>query len=435
MIKILLCGSSMRKVIALCGVVALLVCIVPLSSAGINANVVITNVKPTEFFPGETKALTLTIQNAGSYDATRITLNFQSSQYISVIGSSSVSIASLDGWSSRDRKIIVHVANGAPGGTYAIPVTCTFDQCYNVEGGQTVTKTLPEVSYSIVLTVAQGAIIVISDIVPSELELGEKTDLKFTITNIGSSPLDNLIFSWNEAKGVILPVNSDNTKYIDHIDASESTVVEYTVVADVNADAGLYQLDLTIKLFDDESGGSSLINTTAGIVIGGGTDFDVVVSESSSGQTSLSVANTGNNPAYSVTVRIPEQTQFRVQGSTASIVGNLDKGDYTITSFQITSTNASFATQSNNLRVAINYTDATGVRRTVEKAVPIQSMGMSSEGTLFNPSMREQQSIWKNLSVIGTIALVIFLIGGFIYYKKRKTGNAFLARFSRVKKE
>jgi hypothetical protein len=68
----------MRKVIALCGVVALLVCIVPPSSAGINANIVIANVKPTELLPGETKALTLTIQNAGSYDAKRITLNFQS---------------------------------------------------------------------------------------------------------------------------------------------------------------------------------------------------------------------------------------------------------------------------------------------------------------------------------------------------------------------
>jgi hypothetical protein len=322
-----------------------------------------------------------------------------------------------------------------------------------------------EVSYSIALRVAQGAIIVISDIAPSELAPGEKTDLKFTLTYIGNFPLDNIVFSWNDAKGVILPVNSDNTKYIAHIAAGESTVVEYTVVADVNADAGLYQLDLTMKLSDDESGGSSLINTTAGIVIGGGTDFDVVVSESSSGQTSLSVANTGNNPAYSVTVRIPAQRQFRVQDSTASIVGNLDKGDYTIVSFQITSTNASFggpgsanlsqqeqpseeewqrrgaelsqrnATQSNNLRVAIDYTDTTGVRRTVEKAVPIQSVDISSVASPFTPGMRQRQSIWKNPTLIGTTALVILLSGGFIYYRRRKKGNAFLTGFSRVKKE
>lgn len=464
MIKRLLGDSSMRKVILLCGVVALLVCLVPLSSAGINANIVIENVTPTSLLPGETKELTLTIKNAGSYDAVRITLNFQRSQYISVVGPSSVSIASLNGWSSRDVTITVHVAKGAPGGTYVIPVNCTFDQRYR-EGDEEVTKTMREVSYSIALRVAHGAIIVISDIAPSELAPGEKTDLKFTITNSGNFPLDTIVFSWSDAKGAILPVNSDNTKYIARIAAGESTVVAYTVVADVNADAGLYQLDLTMKLSDDERGGSRLINTTAGIVIGGRTDFDVVVSESSSGQTSLSVANTGNNPAYSVTVRIPTQRKFRVQDSTASIVGNLDKGDYTIVSFQITSTNASFggpgtvnlsqqeqppeeerqrrgaelsqrnATQSTNLRVAIDYTDTTGVRRTVEKAVPIQSVGMSSVGSQFTPGMRQRQSIWKNPTLIGTTALVILLSGGVMYYRRRKKGNAFLTGFSRVKKE
>jgi hypothetical protein len=177
------------------------------------------------------------------------------------------------------------------------------------------------------------------------------------------------------------------------------------------------------------------------------------------------VANTGNNPAYSVTVRIPEQDQFAVQGSTSSIVGNLDEGDYTIVSFQITSVGSSFrepgaaedgqpfqlseeerqrlraefsqrnATQSRNLQVAIDYTDTTGVRRTVEKTVLIQSMNTSSNAAQFNPRMRQQQSIWNNHILIGSIALAVLLIGGFIYYKKRKAGTAFLSRFSRVKKE
>jgi len=459
-----LCDSSMRKVIALCGVVALLICIVPPSSAGINANIVIAHVKPTELVPGETKALTLTIQNAGSYDAMRITLNFQESQYISVIGSSSVSIASLGGWSTKDITITVHVAKGAPSGTYAIPVTCTFDQYYYAEGSQAVTETMSPASYSINLEVAQGAIIVISDITPSELEPGERTDLKFTITNIGNYPLDDLVFSWNEAKGVILPVNSDNTKYIDHIDAGASIVVGYTVVADVNTDAGLYQLDLTV-----ESGGSRLINTTAGIVIGGGTDFDVAVIESSSGQVSLSVANTGNNPAYSVTVRIPEQRQFRVQGSTASVVGNLDKGDYTIVSFQITSPNASFggpstanlsqqgqlsdeerqrlraefsqrnASQSNNLQVAIDYTDTTGVRRTVEKTVPMQLQTMSSQALGAGRRSSAQQSIWKNPLVIGAVVFAVLILGGVLYSRRRRrrrrSVNALVTPSSRKENE
>ncbi|MBK5190736.1 MAG: COG1361 S-layer family protein [Methanosarcinales archaeon] len=461
--KRLLCGNNMRKVIAVCGIVALLICLVPPSSAGTDANIVIANVKPTELLPGDTKEITLTVKNVGSNDAKQVTFNFQENQYVSVIGTSSVSISSLGGWCSKDVTIKVHVAKGAPSGSYTIPVTCTFDQYY-YESGQAVAETMPEVTYSIVLQVTQGAIIDIADVVPSELKPGEETDLQFTIANIGNAPLQDLVFSWTEVDGVILPVSSDNTKHISHIDAGAPTVVTYTVVADVNADAGLYQLDLTIA-FEDESGGSSAINTAVGIIVGGGTDFDVTVSESSDSRTSFSVANIGNNPAYSVTVKIPEQEQFAVQGSTASIVGNLDEGDYTIVSFQVTPASQRFggtgapdlsqqeqlseeerqklreefsqrnASQSNNLQVAIDYTDTTGIRRTVEKTVPIQLTDISSDEAQFNPGMRQQQSIWNNSTLIGTIALVVLLIGGFIYYKRRKSINAFLTRSSREKKE
>ena len=464
MIRKLLCRNKMKNVLAICGIVAVLACLVAPVSAGTDASVVIANVKPTELLPGDTKTLTVTLQNGGSYDAKHVTLNFEETQYISVVGSSSVSIASLNGWSSRDVTITVHVAKGAPSGIYAIPVTCTFDQYYSEEG-QSVTETMPEVTYSIVLQVTQGAIIDIADIVPSELVPGEVTELQFTITNIGNAPLQDLVFSWTEADSVILPVSSDNTKYIDSIKVGESTEVAYRVVADVNAEAGLYQLDLTVE-FEDESGGSRSMSTTAGIIIGGGTDFDVTFSDSSSTQTSLFVANTGNNPAYSVTVKIPEQDNFNVQGSKASIIGNLDKGDYTIVSFEVTSTSPSFGgpstsdlsqqeqlseedrqqlreefwqrntAQNNNLDVLIEYTDATGLRRTIEKTVPIQLTTLSSDETQFNPRMRQQQSsIWNNSTLIGTVALVVLLIGGFIYYKRRKRGNAFLARFSRVKNE
>jgi hypothetical protein len=419
MLKKLLFSSTMRKTIALFSIVAILVCIVPSSSAGTDAKIVITGVKPTELSPGDTKAITLTVKNAGSNDAKQVTFNFQESQYISVVGSSSVCINSINGWCSKDMVITVHVSEGAPGGTYSIPVTCTFSQ-YDSSGSQgSVTESMHEVSYSIVFRVVGGAIIDVSDVDMAELNPGEETKLKFTITNIGNSPLQDLVFSWNEGEGVILPVYSDNTKYIEYIDVGESIELEYTVVADVNAEAGLYQLDLSCE-FEAGNGGSREINTTTGVFVGGETDFDVTFSESSAGKTSLSVANTGNNPALSVTVRIPQQENFEVRGSTASIVGNLDEGDYTIVSFQVTPSQRN-AAQDNNLKVLIEYTDATGVRRTVEKTVLIQFMDISSDGSQLNTRMGQQESIWQNSTLIVTIAILGLIIGGFIYYKKRKS--------------
>jgi hypothetical protein len=449
MIKELLTGRTLRKLTALFIILAILVCIAPSSSAGTDAKIVITGVKPTELAPGDTKAITLTVKNGGSNDARQITFNFQESQHISVVGSSSVYINSINGRCSKDVVITVHVSEGTLEGTYSLPVTCTFSQyCSDNVTQDFVTKSMPEVTYSIVFRIVGGAIIDVSDVDMAELKPGGETKLTFNITNIGNSPLQNLVFSWNEEKGVILPAYSDNTKYIKYLDVGESIELEYTVVADVNAVAGVYLLDLRFEL-EAGNGGSRVINTTTGVFVSGETDFDVTFSESSAGQTSLSVANTGNNPAYSVTVRIPEQDNFVVRGSTASIVGNLDKGDYTIVSFQITSKSASFggtgaanvtqqrpllegdrqklrenfsrrnASENNNLKVLIEYTDATGIRQTVEKTVPIQLMTMSSYGSQLNTRMG-QQSIWKNHTFTVTIALVLLIIGGFIIYKKKK---------------
>ncbi len=79
------------------------------------------------------------------------------------------------------------------------------------------------------------------------------------------------------------------------------------------------------------------INTTAGLFVGGETDFDVSFSESDAGEISLSVANVGNNMAYSVKVSVPDQDDYKVSGSSSTIVGNLEKGDYTIASFNVAS--------------------------------------------------------------------------------------------------
>lgn len=229
---------------------------------------------------------------------------------------------------------------------------------------------------------------------------GKETDMTFTVTNTGSSPLQNLVFSWSEPNGAVLPVYSDDTKYIKYLDIGKSADLVYKVIADVNAQPGLYKLNLVLKYESLQNATSSSISTSAGIFIGGETDFDVAFSQSTAGQTSLSIANTGNNPAQSVSVRVPQQNNFRVSGSDSAIIGNLDKGDYTVVSFQIASSAgtgnitganrqrtttqnsqtgvnsqnnaAGFAGRNNNLKVMIDYTDTTGERRSVEKNVSIQ---------------------------------------------------------------
>ena len=297
----------------------------------------------------------------------------------------------------------------------------------------------------------------------AQLNPGKETDMTFTITNVGNAPLQNMVFSWSEPHGVVLPVYSGSSKYIKYLDAGQSVDLTYKVIADVNAAAGLYQLNLVLKSDSTTNSTPSTLTTNAGVFVGGETDFDVAFSESSAGQTSLSVSNTGNNPAQSVSVTIPAQQNYRVTGTNSAIIGNLAKGDYTLVSFQITSAtqsnftgagrqtgqqvqnlspeqqsaqaqqmqnlrnnvnasnrnfNASSRGGSNNLLVQIDYTDTTGQRKTVEKSVAIQfrsaGTGTGTTGTGRASASSGGITLSTTWLVVIGVVLIVFVLFVFI---------------------
>lgn len=418
------------------------------SPATASLNVSMVNQNPDPARAGEVLELRFMVENYGGTEETNIQYELIPSfpfvaipgeEYLRTINTLS---AFQQGYDAAIIKFEVHVDSDAVKGTNDI-------QLKRYYSGSDITTT---VSYDIEVTGTEYAQIIYVD--KAKLYPGNQTPLSFTITNVGNSPLRDLVFSWNEEDGVILPVFSDDTKYIKSIDVGESVVLEYTVVADVNAVQGLYQLDLTLK-YETGSGASEQIDTKAGIFVGGETDFDVTFSESTEGVTSLSIANVGNNPAYSVTVRVPEQEGYRVSGSASTIVGNLDKGDYTIVSFQISQVSgaasgvADFSQMTreermaqmesmggqaqNELEVLIDYTDTTGIRHTMNKEVPIQFRDASSttDPTTRFGRMAGTTSPYMTYAMYGVLAVVV--IAALVAYKKRDRVREMLGKASRKK--
>lgn len=263
---------------------------------------------------------------------------------------------------------------------------------------------------------------------------GKQEKLKFVINNVGNAPLKDLSFKWVNADKIILPVGSDNTRYISYIDVEESAELVYDVIADTNAEPGLYVLDLTLSYTDQASGADKEINTIAGVYVGGNTDFDVSFSESSNGETSFSVANVGSNPAFSVSISIPQQENWRVTGSNSVIIGNLNKGDYTVASFTLSGAmngmpNRNLTGTNNKLRINIDYTNTMGERQSVEKTITLnpQTMMTTTTGTTGTMTFRgrtTQQSFWTKYKWY-IIFLIVAGASGFGYwkYKKEKASN------------
>ncbi|MFH1399872.1 MAG: COG1361 S-layer family protein [Candidatus Woesearchaeota archaeon] len=281
-----------------------------------------------------------------------------------------------------------------------------------------------------------------------ELIPGKITPLKFTINNVGSAPLREISFQWENEDDIILPVGSDNTKYIKYLDVGGSAELKFDVIASANADPDLYKLDLKLTYADPITGEDKEIATKAGIYVGGATDFDVAFSGISSSEYTFSISNIGSVSASSVTVRIPVQQGWSVTGSNSVIIGNLNEGDYTIASFNLQQTGAQPgqgftrvnmtrpAMENPKVNLEIIYTDSRGNRNTVEKEVAVDTSARaataaSATGTSagFNPALGRQrqsttQQIWNTAKWVLPLAiLTLLVILGQRQYKKERLKN------------
>jgi LPXTG-motif cell wall-anchored protein len=408
------------------------------SMSGIEVDKVTQSPSPAR--PGETVELSISIQNVGDEDLSDIVVSLNPEYPFTSISGQSLTkkISFLEARQDEEDgtilKFNLKVDPDIAEDTYDIDVVVK-------DSGSDAKKITP---LNIDIQGKEYAqVVTISD---SNIDLATVEPLEFVITNTGDAPIKNMEFSWKEPTGVVLPVYSSTSKYIKYLGVGESANVSYSVMADVNANPGLYQLDLTLQ-FQDYNSDNSTIQTKAGIFVGGKTDFDLSYSESDGGEVSLSLANVGNNEAYSVKLSIPEQDNFVTTGSSSSIVGNLEKGDYTVTSFSISRAGAvasdaeagadsqaqarsSFektaedgeAVQqqkdsANELLVLIEYTDSTGQRLSVEKAVQIEDLTSGTMGTA--GSMGPGPGRTGSNTYLYAVALIL-IAGGLVFYRKKK---------------
>jgi hypothetical protein len=415
------------------------------SNGNINSATVqvsVTNQSPDAARPGEPIELTLSVQNIGNNDLKDIKVALNPEYPFSKLSGEDLekSISYLNARQDDDDagvlKLKLMTDANASEGTYDLDIVTT---CKSGSGSSertyTTTKTVQlEVQgkeYAQVVTVSKA-----------DIDIAKEEPLEFIVTNTGTSPLKNLVFSWTDPKGVVLPVYSDNTKHIKYLEAGQSVKVDYTVMADVSATPGLYTLNVNLS-YENSDSNSKNIQTAAGLFVGGTTDFDVSFSESSAGETSFSIANVGNNIAYAVKVSIPDQDGYKVSGSSSTIVGNLEKGDYTIASFDVSnsqggaggnttgngpgtpsdSSQAGANDASSNsigssdpLKVQIEYTDAKGERETVIKEVDLET---TASGNMTAQESRGPGNKSNGFGAHLSYIVILALAGGLFVYRKK----------------
>lgn len=280
---------------------------------------------------------------------------------------------------------------------------------------------------------------------PESISPSTPSTITFTLQNASEQTISNVSFSWNESTNLVLPIGSDNKRYIESIAPNSSANITYMVAADPNIETGIYPLEISVS-YNDNNGTTSQ-DSVVGLLVGGGTDFEISA-ENNNGVLSISIANIGSNNADAVVAKLLPSNGITITGSTTSILGSLNKGDFTIASFQIQTNSLSSQNQtqnnslpagnpligaetkptmqdtnrqlknSSNITIQIDYTDTTGKRQSIKKTIELSSN--SSQIT----SAMAQRTKQNQSSIIIPIALGILFIGllvGVNHFKSHKS--------------
>ena len=379
---------------------------------------------PITVAPGSDGYLQLTLKNAGTAGAYNIQVNGISyDPYITVDSSGIRNLGSLGSGDSTTYLFKFSVSSSAPTGLYTIRFSINY---YN-----SADYSWSEINPTAVVSVQAPSSLGISSVEPSTLSAGETTNLNFSLVNSGVGAISNIVLTWQMPDNEILPLGISNRQIIPSLNGGSSVTVPVNVAVSSSASPGVYPMTISLSYFD-KSGTKQNVTTSVGIKIGGTTDFDVVVQDSSSGTTSLSIANIGVNPATSVSVSIPNQQNFAVSGAASTFLGILNPGDFGVASFQISSrfstANRSATASANqipdarNLNVEISYSDTSGERQVVQKAVslnPSVSATSSNSGSFTRSrGLLSGTVLYALIAIIGVV--IVFLVWFFKFRKRKK---------------
>ncbi len=269
---------------------------------------------------------------------------------------------------------------------------------------------------------------------PDPATPGEYIRLVFQISGVDNSNCDGAKFELIPS----YPFSIDNNdtlrtlgSYIYTPDQTSVWTIPYKVRVDNDALNG--ENELKVRYNADPSNNWNIYSTkTFNITIEDSrTSFDAVIQETSSSDVSIAIANTGRYAANSMIVKIPEQENFRVSGTSGQMVGNLDSGDYTIVGFTIIpniqrAQGVNNQSNKNILKVQVDYTDGIGQRRTSILEIPFAGNSFSTNstgttGTLPNGFPRRQTSSSIFSKWYFWVIIIVVLLLGFGFYNKYKT--------------
>lgn len=411
--------STMRQIILLIAVLLFVAAVwVAPASAAANANIVITEVTPTDLSPGDIKEITLTVKNQGGRDARHITMNFQNSDYLSLIGASTVYISSINAWCSKEVPITIKAEDEITDGAYAIQIVVTFDEYYFNASMGYVTDPMPPTNIAIVFNVEGTTTLEVADVATDPLELredSENNNITVLIDNSGSTKARSVSVRMDTSSPFVDAYSGSTSDFTEDIQARSSHRFVFALDIEDGAEEGSYTIPLTIEYIGEDTQKFSLkksitlkISPQADFMVGKATTNPAMITGGTEFRINIPVKNIGNKDAESVKVILKTKSYFT--GAKTDYLGDIEAGSEKIATFEL---EADRDTIPDNYETDIKIIWADGDERleTIKSfRLVVESTDMAGEGL--------------NLGIIpiaaGAGLLMAVIIGAFIYFKRKK---------------
>lgn len=341
-----------EKLISRCtlGIVLLFVFCSPLSflpypsliqtGAAVFSSITITDVTPTEFSPGDTSEVIVTVKNNGGRDARDIRLAFQGTEFLSLVGPTVVHINTLNSWSSKDVAITFHVKEEASTGVYYISVNASWREYYfdPVEGFVTGPEqtALLGLSFSVVGSAVMNVGDVTTD--PTNIRPGdENVEIRAFIENSGEAAAKDIEAQLLLDTDIFKPSWSGTDRsYLGRLNSGEKSEAVFHLDIGDAIGSGTHGIPLRIT-YKDTRGNEYEVMREVSILVKPRPDFEIVSyytvpasigAEDTGVVLHVRIRNIGTEKAESASVRMTGEADVPFDYDVKSdFVGNLQIGE------------------------------------------------------------------------------------------------------------
>ncbi len=371
-----------------------------LTKGGSSFDISLLTYEPVPAQPGDVIDVWITVENEGSSAAKDVTLELSDTHPFSIDNEDDriKKASTIPAQESFLFKTKVRVDADADVGTNYLHVTLRDEN--GIEQEEDLALTIVGETSS--LNVAQV------QVAPSVITPGEEASIVLTVENTGDTLLRNVQATLDFDDLDLAPTGSGSSQSITELGGGEAHSYLFPIIADPDAEAGVYKIPLTLS-YSDREGNNQTERESIGLVIGSAPEllvyFDSLTLSTNEdvrrGDAVIKVVNKGLDEVKLVQLDVLENDAVKVTSESAQIyVGNIDNDDYENAQLSLRLTNAT------TVPIRLSYKDSLNREYVQRFDLPVR----------LTATPEETRSRW----VYGILAVLILGALGWWFARRRR---------------